>query len=88
MNKWSIDRAPSQVGKVAIVTGANSGIGYETVRGLVRKDMEVILACRNMQKAEEAVARLRQMHPDARIFLPLAGSLEEDPAFTSFQSNR
>ena len=67
MNKWSIDRAPSQVGKVAIVTGANSGIGYETVRGLVRKDMEVILACRNMQKAEEAVARLRQMHPDARL---------------------
>ena len=67
MNKWSIDQIPSQIGKVAIVTGANSGIGYEVTLGLVKKNVEVIMACRNMQKAEEAKAKILYMHPNAKI---------------------
>lgn len=67
MNKWSIDEVPSQLGKVAIVTGANSGIGYEVTLGLVKKDFEVIMACRNLQKAEEAKAKLLRLYPDAKI---------------------
>jgi NAD(P)-dependent dehydrogenase (short-subunit alcohol dehydrogenase family) len=67
MNKWNIDEALSQQGKVAIVTGANSGIGYQTTFGLVKKDVEVIMACRNLQRAEEAKAKILQLHPKARI---------------------
>ena len=67
MDKWNIDEVSSQPGKVAIVTGANSGIGYEVTLGLVKKDVEVILACRNMQKAEEAKAKILHVYPDARI---------------------
>ena len=57
---------PSQLGKIAIVTGANSGIGYEVTLGLVKKDVEVIMACRNMQKAEEAKAKMLLVYPKAR----------------------
>jgi len=67
MNKWSIDQIPSQLGKVAIVTGANNGIGYEVTLGLVKKDYEVIMACRNMQKAEEAKAKILHIYPKAKI---------------------
>ncbi len=67
MNKWNIDQVPSQPGKVAVVTGANSGIGYEITLGLVKKDVEVIMACRNMQKAEEAKAKILHVHPQAKI---------------------
>jgi NAD(P)-dependent dehydrogenase (short-subunit alcohol dehydrogenase family) len=67
MNKWSIDQVSSQVGKVAIVTGANSGIGYEVTLGLVKKGVEVIMACRNMQKANEAKAKILDIHPEAKL---------------------
>ncbi len=65
--KWSIEHVPSQDGKVAIVTGANSGIGYETALGLAKKDVEVILACRNLQKAEEARFKIVNEYTNARI---------------------
>ncbi len=67
MDKWNIKNVPSQPGKLAIVTGANSGIGYETTLGLVKKDIEVIMACRNSQKAEEAKAKILYAYPDAKI---------------------
>src|SRR5688572_1892736 len=67
MNKWNIEQVPSQLGKVAIVTGANSGIGYETALGLAKKDIEVILACRNLQKAKEAKTKIVKEYPKAQI---------------------
>ena len=67
MSKWSIDQELSQPGKVAIVTGANSGIGYEVSIGLLKKDFEVIMACRNIQKAREAKAKILHMLPNAKI---------------------
>ena len=67
MSKCSIDQEPSQPGKVAIVTGANSGIGYEVSIGLLKKDFEVIMACRNIQKAREAKAKILNMLPNAKI---------------------
>lgn len=67
MDKWNIEKVPSQPGKVAIVTGANSGIGYQTTLGLVKKDFEVIMACRNIQKAEEVKAKILRLHPKAKI---------------------
>ena len=67
MEKWNIDQVSSQFGKVAIVTGANSGIGFEVTLGLVKKDFEVIMACRNMQKAEEAKVKILKIHPKAKV---------------------
>jgi NAD(P)-dependent dehydrogenase (short-subunit alcohol dehydrogenase family) len=65
--KWSIEQVPSLPGKVAVVTGANNGIGYETALGLAVKDIEVILACRNLQKAEEAERNIMNQYPKALI---------------------
>lgn len=66
-NKWSIEQVPSQQGKVAVITGANSGIGYQTALALAKKDAEVILACRNLKKGEEAIANIVNAYPKARI---------------------
>ncbi|HLI85086.1 MAG TPA: SDR family oxidoreductase [Bryobacteraceae bacterium] len=46
--------------KVALVTGANKGIGYEIARGLAGKGMRVLLACRDLARAEAAAAKLKQ----------------------------
>ncbi|RMX45186.1 hypothetical protein pdam_00022662 [Pocillopora damicornis] len=53
-------------GKVAIVTGANSGIGFETAKALALHGAHVILACRNMNKANRAAAMIRQT-PEAYV---------------------
>ncbi len=49
---------PRLDGKIALVTGGNGGIGFETSRGLVRRGAEVLIACRNLRKAEEACESL------------------------------
>ncbi len=67
MDKWNMEEVPLQKGKVAIVTGANSGIGYYTTLALVEKNMEVVMACRNMEKAEEAKGKILQLYPSAKI---------------------
>jgi NAD(P)-dependent dehydrogenase (short-subunit alcohol dehydrogenase family) len=58
MKRWTSDDVPPQNGRTAIVTGANTGIGFETARELVNKGANVILACRNLEKGREAVARI------------------------------
>lgn len=67
MEKWSIDQVAPQPGRVALVTGANSGIGYETTLGLVQKKVKVIMACRDSQKAEKARASVLAVYPDAQL---------------------
>lgn len=51
---------PSQSGKVAVVTGANSGIGYETALQLARKGAHVVLACRSESRGKHAAYELKQ----------------------------
>ncbi|MEM9071606.1 MAG: oxidoreductase [Myxococcota bacterium] len=80
---WTLTEAPSQQGKVAIVTGANSGIGFETAKGLASLGAEVILGCRNRERGESAVARIKEADPNASVSLILLdlGSLTSIQAF-------
>lgn len=65
--QWSVEQVPAQHGRVAVVTGANSGIGYETALALAQKGARVILACRNSEKAEAAKASIAAAHPTAEL---------------------
>ena len=55
---FNLDNIPCQKGKIAIVTGANSGLGKEITIGLAKKEFKVIMACRNQSKAESAKAKI------------------------------
>lgn len=55
---WNPSEIPDQSGRVAVITGANSGIGFKAARHLAEKGATVIMACRNLEKARAARARL------------------------------
>ncbi len=64
---WKIDNMPDLQGKVVIVTGGNSGLGFESVKAFVRKGAKVILACRSMEKGEQARLKILKEVPAAKI---------------------
>ena len=63
--KWTTNDIPDLTGKVIIVTGANSGIGYEAALEFARKGGRTILACRSMDKAQAALSRIQAQVPNA-----------------------
>ncbi|MGH7337528.1 MAG: SDR family NAD(P)-dependent oxidoreductase, partial [Myxococcota bacterium] len=64
---WSEDDIPDLSHRVAVVTGANSGVGFETARALAAKGARVILGCRSRTKGPEAAHRIREAVPDADV---------------------
>ncbi|WP_174291126.1 oxidoreductase [Sphingomonas bacterium] len=64
---WTPAAIPSLIGRRAIVTGANSGIGWHTALELARAGAEVVLPARSATKGDEAAARIRRDVPDARL---------------------
>jgi NAD(P)-dependent dehydrogenase (short-subunit alcohol dehydrogenase family) len=60
-DRWDADRIPDQTGRIAVVTGANSGLGLVTARELARKGALVVLACRNMDKGQPARAEVERV---------------------------
>ena len=64
---WTADDLPDLTGKHYVVTGANSGLGFETARALVRRGAEVVLACRDTGKAGTALDRIKAESPGARV---------------------
>ena len=65
-DKWTADRIPDQSGRIALVTGANSGLGLITARELARAGARVALACRNTDKGDEAQRQISEAVPDAK----------------------
>ncbi len=67
MPKFIIEKMPHQDGKIAIVTGANSGVGYHTTVGLAERGAHVVMACRNMEKAAVAKTKIESAVPNASL---------------------
>lgn len=70
-NTWTAENISDLTGREAIVTGANTGIGFETARVLAQKGAHVTLACRNPEKGQAALKRIREELGEA------AASLEQ-----------
>ncbi len=69
MAGWTARDMPAQRGRRAVVTGANSGIGFVTARELARAGAEVVLACRDVGKGEAALSAIHAAVPGARVEL-------------------
>ena len=66
-SKWTAADVPDQSGRVAIVTGANSGLGFDTAAVLADKGAHVVLAVRNLDKGNQAADRIKTKSPNAVI---------------------
>jgi NAD(P)-dependent dehydrogenase (short-subunit alcohol dehydrogenase family) len=64
---WSVANMPSQAGRIYLVTGGTSGIGYETAKALAAAGAQVVIAARDPQRGQSAIESIRQESADARI---------------------
>ncbi|MCW2652210.1 MAG: putative dehydrogenase/reductase [Mycobacterium sp.] len=68
-SKWTAADVPDQSGRVAVITGANTGIGYEAAAVLADKGAHVVLAVRNLDKGKDAAERIAAKSPNADLVL-------------------
>ncbi|ANF57590.1 SDR family oxidoreductase [Halotalea alkalilenta] len=64
---WSLADMPAQNGRIFLVTGGTSGMGYEDAKALAAAGAQVVIAARNPQRGEEAIARIKQEVPEAQL---------------------
>ena len=69
MAKWTTSDIPDQTGRTAIVTGANTGLGFQTVTALAAHGAHVVLAVRNLDKGKDAVQKIAAASPGAAVTL-------------------
>ena len=69
--KWTENRIPDQTGRLAVITGANAGIGFETARALAAKGARVIMACRSAERGSAARDRLVDKVPESDVELAI-----------------
>jgi NAD(P)-dependent dehydrogenase (short-subunit alcohol dehydrogenase family) len=69
MAKWTTADIPDQTGRVAVITGANTGLGYETAAALAEHGAHVVLAVRNLDKGKDAAARITATGPRGDVSL-------------------
>lgn len=67
MTTWSREEMPDQSGKLTIVTGGNSSIGFETAKALANAREQVIVAARSEQRGQEAVRAIKEASPTAKV---------------------
>jgi NAD(P)-dependent dehydrogenase (short-subunit alcohol dehydrogenase family) len=66
-DNWTTEFVPALTGKTIVVTGGNSGLGYESVKVFAEKGAQVVLACRSLEKGEKAKAEILQQFPKGTI---------------------
>ena len=66
-NKWTQNDIPDLSGKVVVITGANSGLGLASTKALAAKGATVVMACRNLNKAEQAKAEVLAGDRNAKL---------------------
>jgi NAD(P)-dependent dehydrogenase (short-subunit alcohol dehydrogenase family) len=69
MPPWTTNDIPDLTGRTAVVTGANSGLGFESALALARAGADVVLACRDQAKGADALDRIVASAPDATVSL-------------------
>jgi NAD(P)-dependent dehydrogenase (short-subunit alcohol dehydrogenase family) len=69
MSKWTTADIPDQTGRVAVITGANTGLGYETALALAAHGAHVVLAVRDLDKGKDAISRIVSQSPQADLAL-------------------
>jgi NAD(P)-dependent dehydrogenase (short-subunit alcohol dehydrogenase family) len=67
MPNWTTADIPDQTGRTAVITGANTGLGYETAKALADKGAHTVLAVRNVDKGREAADRIKADNPRASV---------------------
>jgi NAD(P)-dependent dehydrogenase (short-subunit alcohol dehydrogenase family) len=63
---WTSENISDLSGKVIIITGANSGIGYEAAKEFARKGAQIVLASRNLDKAQSALSQIQAEIPETK----------------------
>jgi NAD(P)-dependent dehydrogenase (short-subunit alcohol dehydrogenase family) len=69
MTKWTAADIPDQTGRTAVITGANTGLGFETAAALAARGAQVVLAVRNLDKGKDAAAHIAAATPGADVQL-------------------
>lgn len=66
---WTAENIPPQNGKTILITGANSGLGFEATKVLSKKEAHIIMTARNLQKGNEALEAIKKENPSAKLHL-------------------